>query len=651
MGTVRASAVGRQATALLRRWPTDGTRRALAASPDSVLGRAPVIVILALGCLLRLIHLDADPDYYAWIGYVTDEGRWIQNARDVVLFGHVVDPRQAHHVHLAPLFHLTHLLFFKLVGISFVTTRILTAVSGCALLFVVWIFLRRVATREALVIAVLLLAFEVDLVMMSRVAVPEVPAMLFQLVAFAVIVTPPASMPRMVTGGLCLLLAVATKVTVLPVVPIFAVIAVLMSGPGARRRLRNLAMVGAGLVVPVIPVALLWLVRQGGDVEGLRGTSSIVRPFLAPPSLYEIASLPFEATLAPLFNVWGMAVCLTFVGWAATSRSETSSTVRHWYMASLIWLGAYSVVMMSLAYFPDRYRVHLLVPLALNVAAGITLFQQIGLTGATERLRRMAPTRRLAVWTVVGLPTAVFAAPVLASGYHLVGGDATRLRVAMVAVAVALVVTVAMLDRRVQRGGSPLPFLVFPVTAALAWLASSRLGLTDFPFWPAPEHGPWTWALGEGWAAAAVAWAVTGLARRRPSWRRPAMVTAAVMYAVLSVVRVLPSYVTPRYTMKQTSENLGRELAGFHGVVATGRAESLFIANRVRYRNTPNHGVPPDAFVVVAFAPSYSKSEREYRVAAEYELFISPSYVPIPSDGPRFFPPRLPVRVYVRRDP
>jgi hypothetical protein len=410
-------------------------------------------------------------------------------------------------------------------------------------------------------------------------------------------------------------------------------------------------MFGAGASAPVVPVALVWLMRRGGGIENqaLRGTANTVKSFLAPSSLYGVAALPFDSTLAPLFNVWGMAACLAFVGWAATSRDATSPPVRDWYVASAIWLGAYSLLLMSLAYFPDRYRIHLLVPLALNVAAGITLFQQAGMAAVTAGLQGMRASRRLVVLGVFGLPTAAFWAPLLASAYALIGGDAAHLRVWIPAVGVALVVTVAVLDRRLRSGHSLLPFIVFPITAALAWLVFDRLHLGGLPFWPTPEHGPWTWTLGGGWWAVAGAWALTVMLMRPPQPRRMPMIPlAAALYAVLSLVRILPSYVAPQYTMRQTSETLGRELAGFQGVVATRRAESLFNANTVRYRNTPNYGVPPDVFVVAFSAPFESKLAREYRLVAEYDLFISPRYVMPTNGAPGVSPSRLPVRLYVR---
>jgi hypothetical protein len=316
------------------------------------------------------------------------------------------------------------------------------------------------------------------------------------------------------------------------------------------------------------------------------------------------------------------------------------------YIASLFWFGAYSVAMLSLDYFPERYRIHLLVPLAVNVAAGISLFQEAGVTGVTSWLGRMHPAKRVLALTVFGVPTAAIWAPLLATGYQLIGGDAAHLRVRAASVAVALALTVLLLDRELRRGQSVLPFIVFPILAVMAWLVADRLGREELSFWPRPEHGPWTWALGMGWLALLVAWAVT---RRSGSWRPWIIPVAAAAYAVVSVVRILPSYITPQYTMKQVSESLGRELAEVDGIIATGRAESLFNGNTLRYWNDPSFGERrPDALVVV-FARSPSGPGPDYRLVAAYRLFVSPSYVPPANWGEVFTRSQLPVRLYVRQ--
>jgi hypothetical protein len=281
-----------------------------------------------------------------------------------------------------------------------------------------------------------------------------------------------------------------------------------------------------------------------------------------------------------------------------------------------------------------------------NIAAGITLFQQTGMTGVTEGLHRMPWPKRLVVLAIFGLPTAAFWAPLLASGYSAIGGDAARLRVWIVAVVATLILTVAVLHRRLQHRQSLLPFIIFPIVAAATWLVLDRLGLRGFPFWPASEHDWATWAMYGSWWALAATWALTPILRRaRTPWRLQMIPIVATVYAVLSLIRIVPSYMAPHYTMRQTSESLARELAGVRGVIFAQDAEGLFNANALRYWNAAQEGMTPDVFVVAHFDTPDGKLADEYRLVARYDLFISPLYRGLPGNSPR-----LPVHVYRRRE-
>src|SRR5262249_59793581 len=53
------------------------------------LARRLVLLVLVVGVVLRFARLGADPYYYEWNGYITDEGRWIAHARALRLFGEI----------------------------------------------------------------------------------------------------------------------------------------------------------------------------------------------------------------------------------------------------------------------------------------------------------------------------------------------------------------------------------------------------------------------------------------------------------------------------------------------------------------------------------------------------------------------------------
>ena len=72
-------------------------------------------IAIALGCLLRLVWLDADPDYYIWVGYITDEGRWLENVRALLFHDELLLPESNLHLLVAPLFQAVNYLVGYLI--------------------------------------------------------------------------------------------------------------------------------------------------------------------------------------------------------------------------------------------------------------------------------------------------------------------------------------------------------------------------------------------------------------------------------------------------------------------------------------------------------------------------------------------------------
>src|SRR5712691_9653833 len=80
---------------------------------------------IALACLARFIHLDSDPKFEYWIGYITDEGRWIETARNLALFGNLrLYFVSKLHLVLSPGFQTINYVVFELAGVSLWTARI-----------------------------------------------------------------------------------------------------------------------------------------------------------------------------------------------------------------------------------------------------------------------------------------------------------------------------------------------------------------------------------------------------------------------------------------------------------------------------------------------------------------------------------------------
>lgn len=537
---------------------------------------------------------------------------------------------------LAPLFQATNYGVFTLFGVSIWTTRLVTALSGSTLLVLFWLTLRRVVSPSALLVALALLAFEVDLLMLSRVAVPEMPAMLLQLAVYAVLMTGYPAPGRMLAAGFLLLATVAMKATTVPMVAIFSVI--ILTEPrreaGPDSRWRSLAFFWAGFLTPLLLAGPIWLPLAWRHRAAIFSNIALTGRFLGLNGPYTFAAFPFETDFSHVFNVWALGVCFILVAWLTKHPDSIEPRLRRFFVTSSVWYGLYWMVMLGSHYFPDRYRVHILVPMAVSLAAGLTVLEGAGSASMRDVLTRMTRSRRALTLSLIALPTAALGAPVLAGAIGLTGVDPTRLRLKLACVTIALLATVWAAHRALRAGTSALRFFfVFPIVGTLGWLLWARLGLPAGSFWPVAGGAlPSWWSFGPA-TTVLLAGLLTWVGR---SWAaRPwlALIPAAALaYAALTAARVAPSYLQPHYSIKQTSRELGLSLAGTGpaDIIASARTEGLFNGNALRYRTVLRRRWPspkPDLIVIgFRFDDREGLLGREYDLIATYRLFVSPQY-------------------------
>lgn len=587
--------------------------------------------VVFVGTWLRFIYLDADPRYYQWVGYITDEGRWVQHARNLALQGTLADSSDLNfHLFMAPFFEFLNYLVFKLIGVSLLSSRILTALCGSAILALFWGCLRRAVSPQALLVGVTLLALQSDLVAMSRVAVPEMVVMGCQLGVYFLIVS--GTSRQMATAGLLMLVACGMKATVILLLPIFSVMILVMPRKATdTRRWGDLllfligflvsGLIGGGIGYLLVSDRVLNLVHDIQDLE------TLVQAFLGVPKpfLYSVLSFPFEDPLSYTFNLWSLGVWLTAVVWWASGPGKIDFRLHRHLTASGIWLALYFILMLSLEYFPTRYKIHVLIPMALFITFGMNLIQRIGVG---EVIRSLAePKGRLGLlWlTTLSLPTAAFLTPLLTSIIALAGVDSPRLS-AKLSCFLFLLVAITDLARRAKGNRRAVSlFLMFPLMEGMVWLMLPLLE-NAHSFWPTVGLADHAGYFSLGILAAIVLSLV--LLRAADQWRRTdgsAVITVLVMcYLTVSLVRIVPGYLDRHYSIRDSSRDLGRLLPA-SSKIASFRADTLFNNNDLRYSSFSLSSERPD-FLVVAFdsTPINSVLKEEYSFIKSYHLWIPP---------------------------
>lgn len=598
------------------------------------LSRFLAVAVLAGGIALRFLYLDADPHYYSWNGYITDEGRWVAHARAMILFHSPSSVGWILHLLLAPLFQGVNYAVFALLGVSMLTSRLFTALCGSALLVIFWASLRRSVSPEALLLALGMLAVETDLVVLSRLAVPEMAVMLLELAAYVLIAGERGSSWRLFLAGLIMAAAVGTKATALPVVGIFAVILLLrpVALPREPSRGQALASFAAGLAMPLLVAGVVFLGCCYRAPAALGETLRGVRSFVGLATPHMILSFPFDADLAPVLAVWAIGIWLVVLGWLALSPDHCDVHSQRLLASATIWATLYGAVMLLLEYFPSRYKVHILVPLAVIVAVGMSRIQGGGLSAVDAWLAALRGSRRLGALLLLALPTAALVAPLLAVAGTVLVADPARLRVKLTCLVVALPSIMLLLHHQLRRGRR-LSFLVLlPVVGGFAWLLMQRLTSPPPFFWPASQLGAQTvwWPV----LLAAAAAATCLLLKNRRRWGRRAgavgIVAAAIGYVTLGLVQLAPGYLHPHFSMREASRDLGVLLAGSNRDIGTANAEGLFNDNALPYRSILGSRWPtvrPEVIVIAfKFDDPDRLLEREYRLIRSYRIYVSPEY-------------------------
>jgi hypothetical protein len=554
--------------------------------PDKTAGLATVVILA--GAALRLWHLDADPAYGAWLGYIPDEGRWVEGARGLVLHDAAPTSLSLLHLAVAPLFEAAAFVAFQLFGVSIWSSRIFSALSGSAILVLLWLMLIRSVSPGAAVFGLALLAFQPDFFAISRLAIPAVPSMLLELTAYWLITEHIARghkdrvRTRLLLAGLITAAAVGVKLSSAYFALIGAAIVVVADRRevSVRERLVNVVAYGLPLIGVAAFGALLLLEGAEPRIGDLGAFSQVVSQLVRPAAAFQIVNRLFDGGFLWTVSVWATGLWLSILVWAARTVHPVTDRERTHLIASAIWIGLYTPLILALAYFPVYYAIHILIPMAVCVSCGLSIFLRIGPSAIATGLlaKRGLPG---IVWRMLLVaPSAVFLGSPLLQLWGVIGFDHTRLSRTAIAVVASVVVltTFATLMRDSTRLISF--FLAWPPLCLSLLVLSSTVASVQF--WPGAAD---KMALAVRVSAlvlmAVLAANVRLLNWERRRWAQLSVVAAALVFGS-TAIKAASLYVTPRYTLLEASRDLGQLLADCDSI-ASVRSEGLFNNNRLPY--------------------------------------------------------------------
>jgi len=286
--------------------------------------------------------------------------------------------------------------------------------------------------------------------------------------------------------------------------------------------------------------------------------------------------------------------------------------------------------MFSLGYFPSRYKVHILLPMVLFIVVGISRLQRLGIRKVIDFIAEVKGPSELLWLSVLSIPTAALLLPLLGSAVAWVGGDTEKVRIKLACFSLSLVAAVYILYRLKRNQQAVGFFLVFPLVGGMAWALLST-AVSGYSFWPSPSfqfHSLW-WSI-TVLVVSALSVICVSIASRWASINSQHLITVyALAYLVILLVRISPEYMSPHYSMRDTSRSLGSLLSG-SSTIGTVGADGLFNENNLPYKNflEANWSVDRPEILVVAFRHEWVKGivAQDYRPIKTYDLYVSPEY-------------------------
>ena len=577
---------------------------------------------VALACIARFIHLDSDPKFEHWIGYITDEGRWVETARNLALFGdlrlYLVSKL---HLVLSPGFQAINYVVFELAGVNFWTARIWTAACGTAIVIGSFLLLRKVTSGLPLWLGLVVLAFEPLTLSLGRVAIPEVPSLLFTLLAFVAVCSSEKRVLGAAFGGLFMAFAISMKSTTMLMAPVFLLMTALSGVPeSARQRVLRCSAFLLGVLIPALIGLTLALAAGIIKVDGSTDLSRPLSNAFGWGSAYSmVARLVAASTEYGNINLLllGAWVC----SWILIFRKEYRGTrLGEIYELSGIWAAGWFVVWAPLAYTPSRYSVHCILPLVIHLVSGLGLWRTIGVARVFTGINALRARWGSVLFGWLVLPAAVIISTLIIELASLVGAADYRLVYKLFAI-VAIAGVFAVLARAARPAEHfAIGFIAFTVVAALLGMTIDQVGAITLSRPAARQVLPVVELAmlgGAAWYCLARSASIVSLLERTST---NALLCSLALVGVL--LQSVPILLQPTYSIRDASRNAAR-LFPDAGLLKSSAVGSLLLETRFAYRDALPDGTAVDGLL------TWDRRVRpgpEFALVTTYRLRIHPRY-------------------------
>jgi hypothetical protein len=334
-----------------------------------------LLLLFVLFLLLRLACLTADPPAGFSLDFFGDEGCWVHNVRNKVLFGSwILDDINMAYL-ISPTYCFSLYAFLKIFGSGLYQARLVSAVPGALAPILFYLIIRRLWHHRAALWGALLLGTNFFFLCFNRIALVDSLLLTTLLAAFWLWFAGEARPLCMLPAGAVFALACLVKISALFVAPVF--LCLLLAGrreknkagvPGVLLFALGFLMIAAAFAAAIAWPNLAYLnILKGKFVKHnfpLNPLQMIANFFIYVVSLqpsgvsykHFVLWLPVTLFAAWLYLVHAARLFLEKgkAFWGDLSRLE---------IFALSWFFSYFIILGPMAYKPDRRFVLFLPPL------------------------------------------------------------------------------------------------------------------------------------------------------------------------------------------------------------------------------------------------------------------------------------------------
>lgn len=231
-------------------------------------------VLLVLAVLLRIVFLDSDAyPRLSWsTGLLTDEGFYLHNARNLILFG-TERTDEFNNALMMPTLHWVQVWVFRAFGVGVVQARMISVVASLLALIFFYDAMRIASNRRVASVAALFLGLDHISLLYNRLALMDTPATLPLIIAFwAFVRSQKCAGNRLFSSsyylslcGLFMIVAYATRGLCALFVPV-PFLALMGNGTERGRKFRMWGALASGLLVAALIYLVGWYLPHRAEL-------------------------------------------------------------------------------------------------------------------------------------------------------------------------------------------------------------------------------------------------------------------------------------------------------------------------------------------------------------------------------------------------